>query len=136
MGVFDLFHVGHLRYLQQARVMGTHLTVGVATDAISMTSKGKYPVVPQDYRLEIVSALACVDTAHLLPSTTMDVDRALAWIAEWQIDLVSVGAGWAGSERWNRLTPLLAAQGVAVSFVEETPVTSTTALIHAIRHHG
>ena len=136
MGVFDLFHVGHLRYLKKAKAMGNHLTVGVATDAISMASKGKCPVVHQDHRLEIVSGLACVDTAHFLPSTTMEVDRVLAWMTEWQIDLVSVGAGWAGSDRWNRLGPLLAAQGVAVSFVEETSEISTTALIHGIRHHG
>lgn len=136
MGVFDLFHVGHLRYLKQAKAMGCHLTVGVATDAISMASKGKCPVVPEAQRLEIVSALACVDVARLLPSTTMDTVSALAWMAEWQIDMVLVGANWAGSERWNRLTPLLAERGVAVSFAPETPGTSTSALIQSIRQHA
>ena len=61
MGVFDLFHVGHLRYLQAARALGGHLTVGVATDAISMASKGNRPIIYESDRLEIVSSLSCVD---------------------------------------------------------------------------
>jgi cytidyltransferase-like protein len=136
MGVFDLFHVGHLRYLQQARSMGEHLTVGVATDAISMASKGKLPIVPEKERLEIVSALACVDTAYLLPSTTMEAERALGWIRDWKITLVRIGAAWEGSERWGRLVPLLAEHGIAVSFAPETPGTSTTRLIQTARNLG
>ena len=136
MGVFDLFHVGHLRYLQEARALGCHLTVGVATDAISVTSKGKRPVVPENDRLQIVSALKCVDTARLLPSTTIETESALGWIREWGITLVRVGRSWEGSERWGRLAPLLAAHGIAVSFAPETPDLSTTRLIRTIRGLG
>ena len=136
MGVFDLFHIGHLRYLQKARSLGDHLTVGVATDAISMASKGKRPIVPEKDRLEIISALACVDTAYLLPSTTMEAERALGWIRDWKISLVRVGAAWEGSERWRRLAPLLAEHGIAVSFAPDTPGTSTTRLIQTARNLG
>jgi glycerol-3-phosphate cytidylyltransferase len=134
LGVFDLLHVGHLRYLQQARALGDHLTVGVATDAISMASKGKRPVVPEQERLEIVSALACVDRACLVPSSTMETERAVGWIRDWKITLVRVGAGWEGSERWLRLAPRLADHGIAVSFAPETPGLSTTHRIQAIRN--
>jgi len=136
IGVFDLFHVGHLRYLQAARALGGHLTVGVATDAISMASKGKRPIISESDRLEIVSALSCVDSAQLLPSTTMETERALAWIAEWRIGVIRVGASWQGSERWAKLTPLLAERGVCVSFAPESPDVSTTGLIQSIQRRA
>lgn len=133
MGVFDLFHIGHLRYLQQARALGCHLTVGVATDAISLASKGTRPVVPEGDRLEIIRGLGCVDVARLLPSTIMEAERAARWISEWEITLVRIGSVWEGSERWNRLVPLLTAQGIVVSFAPETPDISTTTLIRKVR---
>ena len=136
IGVFDLFHVGHLRHLQRARAMGDHLTVGVATDEISFASKGKRPVVGEDERLEIVRGLACVDEARLLPSSIMETETAARWIREWGITHLRVGATWQGSERWNRLLPLLTRQGIAVIFTPEMPGISTTRLLQAIRHPG
>lgn len=135
MGVFDLFHVGHLRYLQEARSLGDHLTVGVATDAISMASKGKLPIVPENERLEIVSSLDCVDTAYLLPSSTMDADLALCWIRDWKIKHVRIGSSWEKSERWIRLAPILSGHGITVSFALETADVSTSRLIQMIRSH-
>ncbi len=61
-GVFDLLHVGHVRYLQGARALADRLVVAVNSDASTRASKGEgRPVVPQAERAELVCALACTD---------------------------------------------------------------------------
>jgi rfaE bifunctional protein nucleotidyltransferase chain/domain len=79
-GVFDLFHVGHLRYLQGARALADLLVVAVNGDA-SARRLGKgpgRPVVPEGERAEIVAALACVDHVLLFDSPdVVPVIRAL-----------------------------------------------------------
>ncbi len=78
-GVFDLFHVGHLRYLQGARSEADLLVVAVNSDASTLLNKGPgRPVVPQDERAEIVAALECVDHVVLFDSRdVVPVIRAL-----------------------------------------------------------
>ena len=61
-GLFDLLHVGHVRYLQAAKEQGDLLVVAVNSDASARALKGpSRPVVPQEERAEILAALACVD---------------------------------------------------------------------------
>lgn len=61
-GVFDLFHVGHLRYLEAAALEGDELLVAINSDTSTRAYKGpSRPVVPEAERAEIVAALACVD---------------------------------------------------------------------------
>jgi cytidyltransferase-like protein len=62
-GVFDLFHYGHLRFLERARALGGALIVGVQTDERVIEVKGKPPVYPLQHRLSLVAALDCVDMA-------------------------------------------------------------------------
>jgi rfaE bifunctional protein nucleotidyltransferase chain/domain len=71
-GVFDLFHVGHLRYLQGARAEADLLVVAVNSDRSTRENKGPgRPVVPEEERAEIVAGLACVD--HVVVFDTKDV---------------------------------------------------------------
>ncbi len=71
-GVFDLFHVGHLRYLRGARAEADLLVVAVNSDASTRLVKGPgRPVVPQAERAEIIEALACVD--HVVVFDSQDV---------------------------------------------------------------
>ncbi len=75
-GVFDLLHVGHLRYLQGARALADALVVAINSDASARRSKGPgRPVVPEDERAELVAALACVD--RVLVFDEPDVRRLL-----------------------------------------------------------
>ncbi len=134
IGVFDLFHVGHLRYLQSARNFASHLTVAVTTDAISRSIKGKQPVISQDHRLEIIRGLGCVDKAELQPTSTEETQVAGIWIKSWNIDHVAVSKEWEGSQRWYRLIPVLAEHCISVSFVPYTEVISTTQVIEKIVH--
>lgn len=61
-GVFDLLHVGHLRYLTQARALGDALAVGLNADACVKRLKGDLrPILPEDERAELLAGLACVD---------------------------------------------------------------------------
>lgn len=65
-GCFDLLHVGHLRYLEQARALGDVLVVGLNADASVRGLKGpKRPVVPEDERAELLAGLRCVDYVTL-----------------------------------------------------------------------
>ena len=61
-GVFDILHVGHVRYLQAARALGDALLVGINSDASVRRLKGPTrPLNPEDERAEVIAALACVD---------------------------------------------------------------------------
>jgi len=61
-GCFDLLHIGHVRYLEEAKALGDVLVVGVNSDASVRKLKGpKRPVLPEAERAEILSGLGCVD---------------------------------------------------------------------------
>lgn len=61
-GVFDLLHVGHLRYLEGAAALADILVVAVNTDASTRRLKGEgRPIVPQSERVELLCALSCTD---------------------------------------------------------------------------
>jgi rfaE bifunctional protein nucleotidyltransferase chain/domain len=61
-GVFDLLHVGHVRYLEAAKSLGDMLVVAVNSDASTRVCKGEgHPLVPERERAELVGALGCVD---------------------------------------------------------------------------
>jgi D-glycero-beta-D-manno-heptose 1-phosphate adenylyltransferase len=61
-GVFDMLHVGHLRYLQGAKALGGRLLVAVNSDASTRRLKGAgRPVIPEGERIELLAALSCVD---------------------------------------------------------------------------
>lgn len=132
IGVFDLFHVGHLRYLQFASRQCRELIVAVTPDQIAVDVKGREPVMPQDQRMEIVQGLGFVAESHLLPSTTEHAGSAADWISSWNIDHVIAGGGWQGSERWGRLVPVLAAYGISVQFAPHTEAVSTTEIIGTV----
>lgn len=78
-GVFDLIHVGHVRYLEAAKALADVLVVAVNSDASTRANKGAgRPVVPEGERAELVAALGCVD--HVLvfdEQTVVPVIRAL-----------------------------------------------------------
>lgn len=60
-GTFDLLHGGHVRFLEDARALGDHLTVVVPSDRVLTAWKGRLPATPLDHRLAVIKALRCVD---------------------------------------------------------------------------
>lgn len=70
-GCFDLLHVGHVRYLQEARRLGDLLFVGVNSDASVKRLKGAdRPLQNENDRAEILAALGCVDFTCLFAEDT------------------------------------------------------------------
>jgi len=78
-GVFDLLHVGHLRYLQAARALGDSLIVGINDDASVRGNKGpRRPIVPAEERAELVAGLASVDYVTIFgEATAVELVRAI-----------------------------------------------------------
>ena len=71
-GVFDLLHVGHVRYLEGARREADLLVVAVNDDACVRALKGPTrPVLPASDRAELVAALRCVDAVVVFPEATV-----------------------------------------------------------------
>ena len=61
-GCFDVLHLGHVRYLEEAKALGDVLVVGVNSDSSVRKLKGpKRPILPEQERTEILSGLGCVD---------------------------------------------------------------------------
>jgi len=70
-GCFDLLHMGHVRYLQQARKMGSCLIVAINSDNSVRRLKGpSRPVIGQDERAEMLGALECVDYVTIFEEDT------------------------------------------------------------------
>ena len=89
-GVFDLLHLGHLRFLEESKKKGgsgSKLVVVVARDKTVFRRKGKGPVVPEDQRRELVAALRVVDRA-ILGREEIDL---LGILKEFKPDVVCVG---------------------------------------------
>lgn len=74
-GVFDLLHVGHLRFLQAARVLGSRLVVGVESDERVRRWKGPdRPIQTQEDRCELLSALRVVDDVFIIEGERVEPD--------------------------------------------------------------
>ncbi|MFO0726970.1 MAG: adenylyltransferase/cytidyltransferase family protein [Myxococcota bacterium] len=72
-GVFDLLHVGHLRYLEAAKALGDLLVVAVNSDASTRANKGPgRPVVPEDERAELLAGFSCVDRVVIFDARTVE----------------------------------------------------------------
>ena len=91
-GTFDLFHIGHLKIIQRAKAMGTHLTVGISSDAFNHHKKNKLPIIPQADRIEIVSNIVGVDNVFVEES--MELKRQ--YIIDHRADILVMGDDWKG----------------------------------------
>lgn len=89
-GCFDILHVGHVRYLEAARALGSMLVVGINSDESVRRLKGsERPIVPENERKEVLLALKSVDAAILF-----DEDTPLELIQAVQPDFLVKGGDW------------------------------------------
>lgn len=122
-GVYDMFHIGHLNVLRRASQYCDRLVVGVTTDELSLSRKGKSPVVPFTERVEIVENLRFVDQVVAQHS----MDKMQAW-REVQFDRMFVGDDWQGTDVWNRLEREFKLVGAQIVYLPYTTHTSSTLL--------
>lgn len=114
-GVFDMFHIGHLNILKQAKEMCDYLIVGVSTDEVVQEYKHKTPIIPFEDRLAIVEAIRYVDKA--VPQTTMD--KMVAY-KELHFDALFHGSDWKDSTMYDKIEKSFPAIGVDVVFLPHT----------------
>ena len=119
-GVFDLFHIGHLNMLKNAKAMCDKLVVGVTVDEL-VSYKHKRAVIPFEERLEIVRSIECVDVA--IPQTTMD--KFETW-KKLRFDVMFVGDDWYGTEKWKDYERQFNEVGVRIIYFPYTKGTSST----------
>jgi rfaE bifunctional protein nucleotidyltransferase chain/domain len=126
-GVFDLLHVGHLRYLQHARSLGDALIVGLNSDRSVRANKGpQRPITPQAERAEVLEALVFVDGV-----VVFDDETPQALILALQPDVLVKGADWAEDAIVGR--DIVEGRGGRVIRVPIEPGHSTSAIVDKIR---
>jgi glycerol-3-phosphate cytidylyltransferase len=119
-GVFDLFHIGHLIMLKNAKSLCDKLIVGVTTDELVLY-KNKRAVIPFSERLEIVRSIKYVDAA--IPQH--DMDKIGAW-KKLKFDVMFVGDDWYDTPKWKELEVEFNKVGVKIVFFPYTKGTSST----------
>ncbi|MBK93079.1 MAG: glycerol-3-phosphate cytidylyltransferase [Rickettsiales bacterium] len=120
-GVFDLFHIGHLKILNRARKNCDFLIVGVTTDDLMMKYKKKTCVIPFEERSKIVASIKSVDKVVEQDS----MNKVEAW-KKYKFNKMFVGDDWKGTEKWKKIEKEMDSFGVEVIFFPYTKGTSST----------
>ncbi len=132
MGVFDLFHIGHLRLIERAKAECDVLRVGLLSDELVFRFKKACPVVPLEERMAIVAAIRGVDEVF---AVTDDPSR----IAEWHrkpFDCFFSGDDHEGEPYWEWEREELRKLGSDIRFFPYTKEQSTTKLRQAMEEAG
>ena len=126
-GVYDLFHIGHLNLLKNAKGMCDKLIVGVTTDNL-VTYKGKRSMIPFEDRQEIVRSIKYVDA--VVPQDDMD---KLTMCKKLGASYLFVGDDWYGTEKWQKYEEEFAKAGVKIIYFPYTKGISSTKITEALR---
>jgi glycerol-3-phosphate cytidylyltransferase len=127
-GVFDLFHIGHLNILKQAKDMCEYLIVGVSTDELVQKYKHKLPVIPFEERIEILRSCRYVDEA--IPQSSRNKIEAYQRIL---FNVMFVGDDWRGNPLFEETETILKEQGVDVIYFPYTQNISSSILRERVK---
>ena len=119
-GVYDLFHIGHLNLLKNAKGLCDKLIVGVSVDKL-VEYKNKRAVIPFEERIEIVRSIKFVDAA--IPQE--ELDKYKMW-EKLHFDILFVGDDWYNTPSWQEMEEKFKAVGVRVVYFPFTKGTSST----------
>ena len=125
-GVYDLFHIGHLNLLKNAKGMCDKLIVGVTVDEL-VRYKGKNAMIPFEDRIEIVRSCRYVDAA--VPQYDMDKLKACK---ELGASYLFVGEDWCGTEKRKKYDEEFAKEGIKIIYFPYTKGISTTRITEAL----
>ena len=129
-GVYDLFHIGHLNLLKNAKGMCDKLIVGVARDEI-VTYKPRKIVIPFEERIEIVRSIKYVDVA--IPQDSIDVEYKFEMWKKLHFNVIFTGDDWFGVKRWQELDEKFRPVGVNVVYFPYTKGVSSTVISQALK---
>lgn len=121
-GTFDVLHIGHIKILQRASAMGDHLTVGLSSDDLNFSKKGRAPIYPFSSRQIILESLRFVDKVFMEES----LEKKRDYIIENQSDVLVMGDDWKG--KFDFLNDIC-----EVVYLPRTPSISTTEIIEVIK---
>ncbi len=122
-GTFDMFHIGHLNLIKNAKRHCDYLVVGVNKDELVESYKNKKPIVPLEERVEIVRAIRYVD--EVIATDTLDKTKIWEKI---HFDEIYIGDDWKGNERWEKTGKEMEELGAKLVFLPYTKDTSSTML--------
>ena len=125
-GVYDLFHIGHLNLLKNAKGMCDKLVVGVTVDEL-VAYKGKKSMIPFEDRIEIVRSCKYVDAA--VPQYDMNKLEACKKLGA---SYLFVGDDWYGTEKWQNYEKEFAKFGIKIVYFPYTKNISSTQITKAL----
>lgn len=125
-GVYDLFHIGHLNLLKNAKGLCDKLIVGVTVDDL-VTYKGKRAYIPFEDRIEIVRSCKYVDAA--VPQYDMDKLTACKKLGA---TILFVGDDWYATEKWREYEKKFAEEGIEIIYFPYTKGISSTKINQAL----
>lgn len=132
-GVYDLFHIGHLNLLKNAKGMCDKLVVGVTVDEL-VAYKGKQAMIPFEDRIEVVRSCKYVDAA--VPQYDMDKLSACKKLGA---QMLFVGDDWYGTEKWQAYEKEFEEAGIKIVYFPYTKGVSSTKIneaLNAVRKHN
>lgn len=132
-GVYDLFHIGHLNLLKNAKGMCDKLVVGVTVDEL-VAYKGKQAMIPFEDRIEVVRSCKYVDAA--VPQYDMDKLSACKKLGA---QILFVGDDWYGTEKWQAYEKEFEEAGIKIIYFPYTKGISSTKIneaLNAVRKHN
>lgn len=124
VGVFDLFHVGHLNLLENCKAMCDKLIVAVCGDDYVTQVKKKTPVFPEDQRRRILAALKCVD--EVVAVSIAETEDKMLLLKNHPFDVLFSGDDWKGSERYRKTELQFSQVGAAIEYLPYTKGISST----------
>ena len=122
-GTFDMFHIGHLNLLRNAKAQCEYLIVGINSDTLVQEYKHKTPVINEHNRAEIVRELRCVDDVIICNS----LDKCIIW-EQIHFNAIFIGDDWKGNTRWAQTEIDLAKYQATVVYLNHTDGISSTKL--------
>jgi len=128
-GTYDLFHIGHLNILLNAKKQCEYLIVGVNSDNLVMQYKNKKTNINELDRATIVNAIKGVDKVII----TKTLDK-IELYKNLKFDAIFIGDDWKGNERWKKTEEELSKVGAEVVYLPHTDGISTTILTEKIEN--
>lgn len=130
-GCWDLFHVGHLNYIREAKKRCDYLIVDVTPDEIVFKQKNKYPVIGELDRLEVVRAVRYVDRAGLSGE-----GRDEEALKKYGYNILFLSEDHKGEKYYNELEEKMRRDGVKVEYIPYTQRVSSTVIRKALQERA